>query len=91
MACVRRLPGGRELTAEAFRRWYTSRNLTQAQVAGLLGIRQRRVSDMATGKSPVSRQTARQVAMATLLAQKDGVSLEAVSLALDVAFERAGL
>jgi transcriptional regulator with XRE-family HTH domain len=49
------------MTPQAFRRWYESRNLTQRQVAGLLGIRQRRVSDMARGKVPVSRQTERQL------------------------------
>jgi predicted XRE-type DNA-binding protein len=51
------------VNADAFRRWYESRSLTQTQVAGLLGIRQRRVSDMATGKSPVSRQTLRMIAL----------------------------
>jgi transcriptional regulator with XRE-family HTH domain len=61
------------VTAEGFRRWYESRNLTQTQVAGLLGIRQRRVSDMATGKSPVSRQTCRQLWLMEIL---EGLRLE---------------
>lgn len=73
------------MTAEAFRRWYKSRNLTQKQVAGLLGIAQGRVSDMATGKSPVSRQTQRQIFLAEMVlgTREFGGTMRDVSLWLD--------
>lgn len=47
------------MNAKQFRDWYESRNLTQDEVAGLLGIYRNRVSRMATGAVRVSRQTAR--------------------------------
>lgn len=75
------------LTSEAFRRWYESRNLTQKQVAGLLGIGQRRVSYMATGRVPVSRQTERQCVMASTIARAHCVPLEVVSEGIDRACE----
>jgi transcriptional regulator with XRE-family HTH domain len=51
------------MTADEFREWYKSRNLTQDEVAGLLGIYRSRVSNMSRGKAPVSRQTARMLFM----------------------------
>jgi predicted XRE-type DNA-binding protein len=73
------------VTGEVFRRWYESRNLTQGQVAGLLGIGQNRVSNMATGKVPVSRQTARMLALAEIaLRHRLAVSVPVLSAAIDL-------
>jgi transcriptional regulator with XRE-family HTH domain len=63
---VRRAEGA-PVTASEFRRWYEYRSLTQEEVAGLLGIYRNRVSRMATGAVPVSRQSARMLWMVEIL------------------------